>query len=182
MKILIYCLLLLSLPAQAGILMEPYAGYAQSLSDSNAGYLDTSLSYSSPFVGAKLGFTAFGLSGGVDVVYQRDHLRAKNQYQNLRPRFKRADTGVFLGFRLPALFRFYGKYILSSEFETDIWDAVEPSGAALGIGYPLALFSINVEYRNLSWEKIDTYQGRRDVSEETKLSDILLSISLPINL
>lgn len=164
--------LLLSLNSFAGISIEPLVGYNW-ITDFN---VDNGKDYNTGYgigYGGKLGFEKDkkqGLSGGFDYL-RSDVNMANNDFdQNVNME----EWGVYLGLKLPVLFKFYGEWIFSATGDTDIGPVKENlssgMGWKVGAGCTIIPFiDMNLDYRQLYFDNVDVHA-------------FMFSLSLPIHL
>lgn len=162
--------LLFSLNSIAGISIEPLVGYdfgtELDVSGGKKYYGGGGLGY-----GGKLGFEKdkHGFSGGVDFLRSTVNMANNDVDKDITL----DEWGVYLGFKLPVLFKFYGAYIFSASGDTEIESRnrnLSGSGWKLGIGSTIIPFiDMNLDYREISFDDID-------------YSSFMFSLSWPIHL
>lgn len=173
--------LCLSASASSGVLVEPYLGFRVS-GDTEQG-TNIEGSYNGALYGARLGYQFLGFMGGLDYSlsnYEIDYDRpsgtsAKTDSSNL---------GIFVGYDAPLLVRAWATYFLSNklDFESSTTE-YSGSGYALGAGFTgLPFVSLNLEYRSLSYDEFDTSTTSGRLNPENDVSEIILSVSLPLDL
>jgi len=194
-KIFLLSFFLFSLNASAGILIEPYLGYAilgnGEVSISNTKYDND---YASLTFGGRLGLQHLGFMMGADYSIQNFEMESTTGSTTYNDDVKKKQFGIFVGYNFPILLRVWGTYFISSSFEGD--DAVsstnrydsndelnDGNGFGLGVGYrPISFVSINLEYRKFEY---DTWEvagvEATNMTKDQTLSEILLSVSLPFN-
>lgn len=172
-KILITCfsflLITYSAVSQAGLLIEPLIGYnftsKSSTSDKNYNAGD-GVGY-----GGRLGYKTGAFSLGFDYLKSEINMGSSDFDKDI----SEEDLGVFLGFKLPALFKFYGAYIFSATGDTKISDQNQNlengTGFKFGAGLTLLPFlDINLDYRKVGFNK------------DIAVDSMMLSVSLPFDL
>ena len=196
--------------ARAGVLIEPYVGFAKSLSGkATINGTGHEFDYTSPEYGGRLGMTWMGLMTGVDYSMESFKLHTKapasvaDAAVDAKDKVDKSQIGIFLGYRFPMI-RFWGTYFLSSEVKGKDADRSPGSGSSdqfirgqvkfkdgsgfgVGMGYSLFPFvSINGEYRKISYDTIIQSDGSKlDAAFYTgkiSLSEFLLSVSFPISI
>lgn len=162
-------LLTYSAVSQAGLLIEPVLGYnfSSKTSTENKNYNGgDGVGY-----GGRLGYTTGGFQLGFD--YLKSELTmGSNDFER---DITEEDLGLFLGYKLPALFKFYGAYIFSSTGDTKINNLGENlengTGFKLGVGCTIIPFlDVNLDYRKVGFNK------------DIAIDSMFLSVSLPFNL
>lgn len=195
---LLICTLIMTSAASAGVLLEPYFGYSKGSGESGYAGINLDQSYSAPILGGRIGGTLTGFMAGVDYSTQAFKLEAKAGAFEFKDKVEKNQLGIFVGYKLPVMFRFWGTYFFRSKIKGK--DAPKESGQAvdsntqfkdgtgfgLGVGYSLLPFvSANLEYRNLKYDKF-SYSGiempASVYSKKLSLTDIILSVSLPFTL
>lgn len=161
--------LLISLQTFAGISIEPIVGY-------NLGSeLDVTpgKDYNG---GMGLGFGgkfAFENDKSHGLAFGLDYLKSDLDIPDIDKNVKTDDFGVYLGYKLPAFLKFYGEYIFASSGDTEIEGRhkhLSGTGWKLGMGTTIIPFiDVNLDYRQISYEKID-------------MSAVMVSLSWPIHL
>ena len=162
--------------AKAGVLIEPYVGYAMN------GSIEVDVpgadeeDYSGTTLGGRLGYQFLGLFGGIDY-------RLSN-YDVDGDELTESQYGIMVGYDFPILVRVWGEYILGGEGELDSTGSPklkDPSGTILGVGFTgLPFVSLNLEMANYQYGEYDG--ALIDSGVDTDMSHILLSVSLPLNL
>jgi len=180
----------------AGVLVEPYLGYSLAGSgDSKFGATTYDHSYSSPTIGARLGYGMLGFMGGIDYSMQSFDLKSEFGSTEYKDGVSKNQLGLFVGYDFPILLRVWGTYFLSSSVDGGdptaanrfIDDREEFSGGggyALGVGFSgLPFVSINLEYRTLEYDKYELNGvTASNYNEKLNLNEVLLSVSLPLDL
>jgi len=191
---ILFSLLLTS--AQASFLIEPYLGFSiAGDGDTQVAGANYDLSYSSPTIGARAGYQMLGFMAGIDYSMQTFDLESKSGNTTRKDGFKKNQLGVFVGYELPILLRAWATYYLSAGLDGDDAPATGQnfssndefsggSGYALGVGFTgLPFVSINLEYRQLSYDKFErSTNSLVGYGEDADLSEVMLSVSLPLNL
>lgn len=182
--------------AKAGIHIEPYLGYSLAGSGdvtfTNSKY---DLSYSSPTIGGRLGYSMLGFMAGLDYSMQSFNLKSEIGSTEYKDGVKKNQLGIFVGYELPILLRVWGTYFISSKLEGDDAPAVnqlidrndefsDGGGYALGVGFTgLPFVSLNLEYRTLEYDKYEVSGvAASNYTEKLDLSEILFSVSLPLDI
>ncbi|MCP4913612.1 MAG: outer membrane beta-barrel protein [Oligoflexia bacterium] len=205
-------LLLLLLPqlAWAGIHVEPYLGYGmtkleQELQGASYKVAGTNEEKGS-FIefGGRLGYSMLGLSLGLDYnftpsAYSLDRELPLPEVTEAYD-YTSSNFGVFVGYELPIMFRFYGSYYLSSNLKIDsdtytgdgqdnTGDEFKGKGYNLGVGFTgLPFVSINLEYRSISYDERKNVSGGNTINypsgndSEVDANTLLLSVSVPLDL
>lgn len=155
-----------SVNAMAGFMIEPYVGVGQSATTvdlaSQSSNEDSGQSFNT--AGARLGYSFLLLSAGID--YEMMGVDGDPL----------TNTSAFVGVDLPVLLRFYGKYVLSSNFDNDIDGLEFDSGYAIGAGFtglPFVVINLEVGAYKYNYDVLGT-----DV--ELGLGTTALTISLPL--
>ncbi|MCF8058531.1 MAG: hypothetical protein K9K67_04490 [Bacteriovoracaceae bacterium] len=181
---------------KAGVLIEPYLGFSLAGSgDTTFGTNKYEHSYSSPTIGGRLGYGMLGFMGGIDYSMQTFDLESERGSTTNKDGVKKSQLGIFVGYNLPILLRVWGTYFLSSSLEGDDpqtasnlidsrYEYSSGSGYALGAGFTgLPFVSVNLEYRTLEYDKLEVSgTALSTYNEKTDLSEIMLSVSLPLDL
>ncbi len=169
--------------SQAALLLEPYLGY----SFGSADRLNYEYDYSTPQIGGRVGYQMLGLMLGVDYSMGLGSfdMDAKNTTTGVTTtsKYKKSQLGLFVGYNLPVLLRVWGTYYVNASLEDDIAPITEYSGSgfALGAGFTgLPFVSLNLEYRNFSYDESETSGTTTALNPELEVSEILLSVSLPL--
>lgn len=184
---------------RAGVLIEPYLGYSlNGDGDMNITGNSFESSYSSPTIGGRLGYSILGLMFGLD--YSTQSFDLENKLASINTTFedsvKKSQLGVFVGYDLPVLLRVWGTYFISgdlsgqdpnssSNFIDNRYEFTDGSGYALGAGFTgLPFVSVNLEYRTMEYDTFE-FDGidvtSSSMREKLNLSEILLSVSLPLD-
>lgn len=188
----------LSTTLLAGVLLEPYLGAAIGFSGEST-YSDATtkpeFSFLGVNIGGRVGYSFLGFMGGLDYSMAKHNL--KTDYNNIsyKDGISRSQLGIFVGYELPILLRVWGTYFVKAELDGD--DTAKDSGQfiskdtsfddgsgiALGAGFTgLPFVSINFEYRRFEYDT-EFEKGVKDATHTgTTLSELLLSVSLPLDL
>jgi len=165
----IFLCLLFSFKSFAGISIEPLIGYTLGSEVQVSGGKDYQWG-KGPGYGGKFAFEndkSHGLSFGLD------YMKSDVDIADIEKNVKTDDLGVYLGYKLPAFLKFYGEYIFSSSGDTEVDGRhrnLSGTGWKLGIGTTIIPFiDMNLDYRKISYEKID-------------FSAVMFSLSWPIHL
>lgn len=201
MKVLmttISLLLLFSSGSYAGVLIEPYGGTNVD-SEGNGKVnvpgdtLRTTHKIDGETYGARLGYTKGLVMLGVDYSRQSSKLEYKSQgLTGGKSNIDKNQWGVFVGIDMPVLLRFWATYFVKATIEGKDSDgndgyimrgeATKGKGFAWAASYTgLPFLALNVEMRNLKYDK-HTPNSRTVMGELADTKEILLSVSLPINL
>ena len=182
--------------AQAGILIEPYIGFSLAgTGDFTAGSNQYDESYSTfPTLGGRLGFGTMGFMAGVDYSMQSFDLTSTRNVTEFEDAVSKKQLGVFVGYNLPMMLRFWGTYYLSSSLEgedpasaTTVIDVREEfsdgGGYALGVGFTgFPFISINLEYRTIEYDKYELNGVTvSNYNEKLDLSEVMISVSAPFD-
>ena len=165
--------LLLSITTFAGVSIEPLIGYNLATELDVGGGGKTYHGGNGIAYGGKLAYEMnkdHGFSFGLDYLKNDVDMSDSDIDKNINA----DEWGVYVGFKLPALFKFYGEYIFSAYGDTEIEDRDRNlsggTGWKLGLGTTIIPFiDINLDYREISYDKID-------------FSAVMLSASWPIHL
>jgi hypothetical protein len=181
--------------ANAGFMVEPYAGFALAGSLEQAATNPIAGTYSGLQFGGRAGFSMLGLMGGAtynmataaDYEFTQLTTTATNSA-------KRTDLGIFVGYELPVMLRVWGSYYLDSKLEgesttgttfidsTQTWNG---TGIGLGAGFTgLPFISINVEYKSFTFKDVDDSDStpvNSVFTPEVTTNEIFVSVSLPLS-
>jgi hypothetical protein len=109
----------LSTSANAGLVIEPYAGYALAGKLDLASTVPLEGSYSGLHFGGRLGVSYLGLMAGgtynMAMEYTNDLVDASGATGT--DKLTRSDYGAFVGFKFPILVSVWGSYYLDSKIE-----------------------------------------------------------------
>lgn len=130
--------------ANAGFYIDPQLG--MHLTDGEIGNQDD---ISGSGYGTKIGWKTLGLSFGLD--YQMMSLSSDNANLDIDT----TEMGVFVGYDLPIMLRFWAAYVFSLEGDLSTGtDYDSGSGTKIGIGYTgLPLFSLNLEMKQFNFDE-----------------------------
>ena len=185
--------------SHAGLLIEPYLGYAIG-GDGESTFTPTTVNhtYSGLNYGARLGYSNLGFMIGLDYSASSHDLEGKitsSPTYSAKDGIDRSQIGIFVGFNFPVMLRAWGTYYFGAGFDgadaeksgDQVYDNTDEvgdgSGYGLGVGFTgLPFVSINAEYRTFEYDTSN--HGAATVANfaGAKLSEILLSISLPLNI
>ena len=178
--ILLLCLfLVISTKANAKFFLEPYVGLGKSTSE-EIQYPDVTFDNFSINPGLKFGTSTMLrlITAGVDVSHQSSTVEGDSSEDDA---LERMDYALFVGFDLPILFRAWAKYIFISGLNIGDAEILGSSGYGFGVGYTgLPLLNLNLEYRNLSWNKV-RINGNEN-NRDGNISEFILSLSFPLKL
>ena len=177
MKLLALLLFLFCLHANAGIYIEPYAGYVSQKYDiKGSGTLsgtpftiDDTDSDSGVGFGGKLGYSIPLLAIGADYMQAGDV----------------SDLGPFLEVRLPLFLKFRTTYIMASKTKTDD-DEFKFKGTGFKAGLAFSLFlnlTLNVDYISVKYDKLDgNISGYDFDSIDVKRNAYMVSLGFPFDI
>lgn len=177
MKLVALVLVLFSLQAQAGIYLEPYAGYISTKYSTEASgtYLgaafttDDTSSDGGVAYGGKLGYSIPLLGVGFDYLKAGDF----------------TDLGPFLEVRLPLFLKFRATYIMASKGEEEeIGFSIKGSGLKVGFAFSLfANLTANLDYVMASYDEMDgTIEGYDIDKIEVKRNAIMVGLGFPFEI
>ena len=179
-KLVLLLSLFLTLPANSALYLEPYMGLGMSVSEEIQGpelIFDGFSINPGLKIGATTMFTFISL--GIETSYQDSTAEAGSSGRDRD--LSRTDYSVFGVFEFPILFRVFGKYIVGSKLAIGSTDVIDPSGYGFGAGYTgLPFFSLNLEYRTLSWNKIK--RNGSELNTNGEINEIILSLSFPLKI
>lgn len=175
---------MLTFSASAGFLIEPYAAYRLGSYENSSN--NGEWSYDSPQLGARLGYTFATFMGGLDYSFGSADFKADSANTADDGKWKETSLAVFAGVELPVLLRAWASYFVKQEFEddegADAGTTISGDGFGFGVGFTgLPFVSINLEYRTFSYDEAESNTGTK-TSIDTKSSEILLGVSLPLDL
>jgi hypothetical protein len=172
-KLLLVSTLLISIiyvnQAKAGFYIDPALG--MHITDAEVGTTDD---LSGMGFGTKVGWKTLGLSFGVD--YQTVNLESDSSNFEVDT----TEIGLFLGYDLPILFRFWVSYAvsLSGDIANTTTDYDSGSGTKIGIGYTgLPLLSINLEIKSYNFD-----ENSAGATIDQDYNATFLSISFPFSI
>ena len=181
--LLVSTLFALSSTAQADLLLEPYLGYT--IGSGDRGNFD--YDYKTPQIGGRVGYQMLGLMLGVDYSMGLGSFDVDAEHKvtgaETSSKNKKNQLGVFVGYNLPVLLRVWGTYYVNTSLETEGTPSSDYSGSgyALGAGFTgLPFVSLNLEYRNFSYDEVEIGSTKSTLDPELEFSEIFLSVSLPL--
>lgn len=182
-KLLVACLL--TVTASAGFLVEPYLGFGFTSGDfkgnDNTSY---DISTSGVTMGARVGYTMLGFMGGLDYSMATESEWEFEASSTDKYDIKRSNLGVFAGYELPILLRAWVGYDFMSKAEGDSDDGAlsfEGGATKFGVGFTgLPFVSLNLEYKMFSYD--DNKLGSTKLTNKLEVNEVLLSVSLPLDL
>ena len=186
-RLLIASLFLFASSAQAGFLLEPYAGLSFG-SGENSATIKTEYDYNAPMLGARAGYQYLGLMFGLDYSMGMDQ---KTAGSTVTADVSQSTLGLFVGYNLPVMLRAWAAYYLNTSLEveagTSVGDEFNGKGYGLGVGFTgLPFVSLNLEYRMMTFDEYkDKSAGSTATlsgASEIDFNQILLSVSLPLDL
>ena len=145
--------------ASAGILVEPQVGYILSskytgtigLSGPATGTIAANLDSKGPEFGARLGYQAMGLMGGLNFGKANG---SSNKVGSSSGTLKTTNLGAFVGFNAPILLRAWFAYNFSAK-TTVLSDEFKGNSKELGLGFTgVPFLSFNLIYRMYDYNKI----------------------------
>jgi len=172
---------LMSLQAQAGLLIEPVVGYTvgQNLDFEHGSSYNGG---TGPSYGGRIGGQSFGLQVGLDLLKSNINMNDSDFKSNLNL----TEWAGFIGFEFPLLFRIYGGYIFKADGTIDDSTGKESRledgrGVKAGLGLTfLPLIDINLEYRKGTFGT--THKTGMNSSDDTNYHAYMLALSLPLNI
>lgn len=162
--------------ATAGVMLEPYVGYASGkMGDKSTGQDDGKGMY----YGARAAYNMMGLFIGGE--YQGAKISLEG---NPKKDSSVTDLGAVVGYEFPILLRFYGTYFFSSEAKVTFSPEITFKGNAmkLGVGYTaFPLVAFNVEYYQSTYNKASNGSQSITLTGEdiVKSSLVMLNVSFP---
>ncbi len=186
--------ILFTFKANAGFMIEPYAGFALAGGLEQKQTVPLLADYSGFQLGARAGMTFLGFMGGVTY-----NMASSTEYEFtqgvaiVRDNATRNDLGLFIGFNFPIMLRVWGSYYLDSQLEgedaagtldsTETWKG---DGLGFGVGFTgLPFISINLEFKTFTFteeEDTNAVPTTRTFSPEFTGSELFISVSLPFDL
>lgn len=165
--------------AQAGWLIEPYAGYAMGKVKQTS-----SEDMKGPFYGLRAGWGMLGFSFGAEYMmgkFKDEDTGAGDEAADNTV----ADPGIFIAYKFPVMIRAFATYFPSSKIESkDSTGSVDIKGSSmkLGVGFTmLPIVSINFEYMVGSYDEFSTSGLSGALSPEIKTTMYGLSVSAPFD-
>lgn len=185
----------LALQAQAGLLLEPYAGYFTGSFEGRyrSTSLDQKFEESGLAIGGRVGYVLpMGLwfAGDLFLAPEQDAKYSDSANGGGDRKSKRTMLFADVGFNLPAVpLRFWAGYALFNDWTTSSSNsATDWTGSSLkvGAGYKaIPLLSINLEYLIHDMKKAKINSAETDIGttyDSPKSSSIFLSVSAPFSL
>lgn len=165
--------------AFSGVLVEPYLGFRVS-GDTNQGTTDGS--YNGALYGARLGYQFLGFMGGLD--YSQSSYDIDYDGTTVDSKTDSSNLGIFVGYDAPLLVRAWATYFLSNKLDfSSSSTEYSGSGYALGAGFTgLPFVSLNLEYRSISFDEFENSTISGALNPSSDASEIILSVSLPLDL
>ncbi|MBT3586412.1 MAG: hypothetical protein HN509_16005 [Halobacteriovoraceae bacterium] len=200
--------------ASAGILLEPYLGYnfngtiEEGPSNSDVDEHE----YSGLTYGGRLGFTMAGFMGGFDysassytLEQTKDPGSATNSDVGNKQDASHTRMGLFVGYELPIMFRFWATYFFKTTMEVDgqanntvdlggtgAVAEYDGSGFGIGLGYTaIPMLSFNFEYRVITYDELSfsgataalPVDGNATLGTmgEQEATEMIFSVSIPLN-
>lgn len=161
--------------AKAGVMLEPYLGFATGkLGDKATGKSDGS----GPYYGARVAFSTLGFFVGGE--YQGSSLKIDT---NPKSDGTTTDIGATAGYEFPILLRVYATYFVDSQLKMKVSGTnytYKGSAMKLGIGwtaFPLVAF--NLEYYTPTYTKLDGTTLSSDYKVSGNLT--MLNVSIPLS-
>lgn len=179
--ILTVALLVVSATADASFLIEPHMGYNISGSGDSPG---VEYEYSGPQFGIRTGIQHLGAMGGLAFNKSSYDLKFKTAAGSVKTDVDRTEWGVFVGYNLPIMFRFWGAYYFSNKGEVTGGDYLGNT-KEIGVGFTaLPLLSINFAYRMTTFDEFESNSGttRSLGNNDIDANEMVLSVSLPLTL
>lgn len=185
---------MLTQPAQAGLLLEPYIGYEVGTLEADYTSGGGTLKYDTSGVtfGARVGYTFpamfwvgldYSISSG-DADVDSD---PGNNYQS--DTGQRSSLFAVVGIDLPILLRVYAGYGFMNEFKIDDSASSTYTGSAVkvGLGFTsLPFVSLNAEYIMSTYDTFEANGVERDIGSapfsDAKQNALMLSASVPFDL
>lgn len=182
--------------AQAGLFVEPMVTYENG---------DTETNFPAPFsnstgkvegygVGARLGVHFLeSFFVGVDGRYSMPNF--KDSSINYSAKATQYNLGPVVGVQMPVLgIRIWGSYIASGELNPDMDGSTDVKytdgkGSRVGVGFRVAMVSINAEYQQIKYDKTTLEDGGGIFTPGTTFDNVnlenktwLVSVSFPLEL
>jgi hypothetical protein len=169
-----------SITANASLLIEPHLGYNISGGGTTSG---VEYKYTNPELGLRLGGQFLGLMAGLDYTSSS---YTWTQSPGGDDKFDRGELGLFVGYNLPILLRFWGAYYFTNTAKDTNSSGKTPSGAEfkgntkeLGVGFTAIPFvSLNLMYRNVVYSTKPAVVTGGEISNH----EIVLGVSVPFTL
>jgi hypothetical protein len=165
----------------AALLIEPYLGY-KVITDGEEGTKE----YDTKGIalGGRIGYQQLGLMGGIDFNTSSFDLKTTTTTATTENDASSSDFGIFVGYNAPILVRVWISYYLSSslDFKNSTESEYKGNGYALGVGYTgFPFISLNFEYKQKSYDELETSTATSNLNPEADFNEILLSVSLPLS-
>jgi hypothetical protein len=173
-------------------MLEPYVGYVLGGNENEvAGTSQHDVDYSSPMLGARLGYRALGLMAGFE--YNMLSTSWEDQVAPIAADvdYKHSNMGIYVGYNFPIMLRVWGTYYFSSKAEVDsgssAGDEYTGNGKVIGVGFTgLPFLSINLEYRTFTYDEYEDISAGTTSSlsgvSEVSGKEIAIGISIPFEL
>jgi hypothetical protein len=169
---------LTSITANANFLIEPHIGYNISGTGSTSG---VDYKYTNPELGLRLGGQYLGLMAGLDYTASS---YTWTQTPGGDDKFDRSEFGMFVGYNLPIMLRFWGAYYFAntatdsnSSGRTGVGAKYKGTTKELGVGFSaIPLLSLNLMLRNI------VYDTKPITSSDISNNEIVLGVSFPFTL
>jgi hypothetical protein len=176
---------------KGGFLIEPYLGYyfgSWKCSDTNNCSAPTSEPYSGVVYGGRVGYEYMNFIFGADYMGGSWSASYSNSGLSFSDTYDPTNLGVFVGYDMPILLRFYGEYIVSASLDDTSKNPLSTtsgtltgSGIKLGVGFKVLPFLvINAEYLQNSYDKSKQNSLTTNFSPATTYSSYGVSVSLPL--
>jgi hypothetical protein len=170
----------MSFAANANLLIEPHLGHNISGSGNSNGI---DYKYHGTQYGLRFGGQYLGLMGGLDY-----NISSYTWVQTPGgdDKFDRTELGLFVGYNLPLMLRFWGAYYFTNSAKdtnasgrTAVGAKYKGNTKELGVGFTMLPFlSLNLAYRNVSIDTKPTGISGGDISN----NEIVAGVSLPFTL
>ncbi|OUR97827.1 hypothetical protein A9Q84_06405 [Halobacteriovorax marinus] len=199
LKILgLFSAFLFSTFTSAGVLIEPFVGFAAGSGDyARTGATTRETKETSMQFGGRLGYQFLGLMGGLE--YRRSSGSYKFDgpstlsfgLQPTKADYSGSEFGVFVGYNFPILARVYLGYAFNTKWEIDTtnsWragkgDEISGSTTTLGVGFTgLPFVSINFEYRMIALDKWKDISANTETVVDENINQLFVGISLPLDI
>ncbi len=163
--------------AQAGLLLEPYIGYASGQEKQT-----TTANYKGTEYGARVGYSILGFAAGAEysAISFTDDSTPSQTLTN-------GDLGFFVAYKFPVLFRAFASYAPSSEIKDSsngITSTLKSGNAMkIGVGYTgFPFININFEYQTSTYSKINSSGVDFPLSPSLTTTGYAITISAPFYL
>ncbi len=188
-KIFLILLALIGLQSHAGFLVDPYLGFNIASFGTNDATVPSKYSYSGVNMGGRAGYQLLGFMAGAEYSMRTSFsMETEAPLSKSTQDFTGNYLGVFVGYELPILLRGWAGYYLDVNFNnagpsTNTLTQLDGSGIFLGAGFTgLPFISINAEYRNVIFSKATVSNVTGDLVNKITTHEILLTVSLPLDL